>query len=203
VLRLLLFLLLLLLLLLPGCQVVCEGRLYSRWLTRQLEEAGVHFVQRKLSSLAELAGEGWDVVCNCTGLGARALLPDQNSYPIRGQIMRVKAPWVNQCVFAHFSDETAYIIPNRWGHHKQWYEVYLTVCSGVLKVERAMQYATCMSQCYPSHPKSHLIIECYALMLHCCREWVVLGGTGQVGNGSTDMSLADAHKIADRAIQVM
>lgn len=34
------------------------------------------------------------------------------------------------------------------------------------------------------------------------REWVVLGGTGQVGNGSTDMSLADAQKIADRAIQV-
>jgi len=30
----------------------------------------------------------------------------------------------------------------------------------------------------------------------------VLGGTGQVGNGSTDMSLADAQKIADRAIQV-
>lgn len=98
---------------LPACQVVCEGRLYSRWLTRQLEEAGVHFVQRKLTSLAELAGEGWDVVFNCSGLGAKALLPDQNTYPIRGQIMRVKAPWVNQCVFAHFSDETAYIIPNR------------------------------------------------------------------------------------------
>jgi glycine/D-amino acid oxidase-like deaminating enzyme len=94
-------------------QVVCEGRLYTRWLTRQLEAAGAHFVQRKLSSLAELAGEGWDVVVNCSGLGAQQLLPDRNSYPIRGQIMRVKAPWVNQCVFAHFPDETAYIIPNR------------------------------------------------------------------------------------------
>lgn len=60
--------------------------------------------------------------------------------------MRVKAPWVNQCVFAHFVDETSYIIPNR--------------------------------------------------------DFVVLGGTGQVGNSSTDMSLADARKIADRAIQV-
>lgn len=30
----------------------------------------------------------------------------------------------------------------------------------------------------------------------------MLGGTGQVGNSSTDMSLADAQKIADRAIQV-
>lgn len=127
--------------------VVCEGRLYSRWLTRQLEAAGAHFVQRKLTSLAELSGEGWDVVLNCSGLGARQLLPDRNSYPIRGQIVRVRAPWVGQCVFAHFPDETAYIIPNR--------------------------------------------------------EWVVLGGTGQIGNGNTDMSLADAHKIADRAIQVV
>lgn len=74
----------------------------------------MHFVQRKLTSLAELAGEGWDVVVNCSGLGARQLLPDRNSYPIRGQIMRVRAPWVNQCVFAHFPDETSYIIPNRW-----------------------------------------------------------------------------------------
>lgn len=29
-----------------------------------------------------------------------------------------------------------------------------------------------------------------------------MGGTGQVGNSSTEMSLADANKIADRAIQV-
>lgn len=78
----------------------------------------MHFVQRKLGSLAELAGEGWDVVVNCSGLGSQQLLPDRNSYPIRGQIMRVKAPWVNQCVFAHFPDETAYIIPNRYAMHR-------------------------------------------------------------------------------------
>lgn len=32
---------------------------------------------------------------------------------------------------------------------------------------------------------------------------MVLGGTGQVGNYSTDVSVADAAKIADRAIQVV
>lgn len=53
------------------------------------------------------------------------------------------------------------------------------------------------------------MLPCTVLDRGCCvaagcmrREWVVLGGTGQVGNGSTDMSLADAQKIADRAIQV-
>eukprot|EP00775_Hariotina_reticulata_P012186 gene12186-12323_t len=93
--------------------VVCEGRLYLRWLSDRLEAAGVQFVQRRLSTLAELTGEGWDVVVNCSGLGAQQLLPDPHCYPIRGQIMRVKAPWVNQCVFADFPDETTYIIPNR------------------------------------------------------------------------------------------
>lgn len=84
-----------------------------RWLQRQLEAAGVNQLQRKLRTLTELAHEGWDLVINCSGLGAELLVPDQNSYPIRGQIMRVRAPWVNQCVFAHFPDETSYIIPNR------------------------------------------------------------------------------------------
>jgi glycine/D-amino acid oxidase-like deaminating enzyme len=32
---------------------------------------------------------------------------------------------------------------------------------------------------------------------------VVLGGTGQVGNAVTSMSLADADKIAERALQVV
>lgn len=85
-----------------------------RWLQRQLAAAGVQQVQRKLTSLGDVADEGWDVVINCCGVGAERLVPDPHCYPIRGQIMRVKAPWVTQCVFAHFPDETAYIIPNRW-----------------------------------------------------------------------------------------
>ncbi|WIA40322.1 hypothetical protein OEZ86_013690 [Tetradesmus obliquus] len=127
--------------------VVCEGRLYMRWLSNQLDAAGVTQQQRRLRCLSELAGEGWDLVINCCGLGSRDLLPDPHCYPIRGQIMRVRAPWVSQCVFAEFPDETSYIIPNR--------------------------------------------------------EWVVLGGTGQVGNFSSSMALADAEKIAGRALQVV
>ncbi|KAF6258279.1 hypothetical protein COO60DRAFT_1139840 [Scenedesmus sp. NREL 46B-D3] len=127
--------------------VVCEGRLYMRWLGAQLDAAGVTQQQRRIGSLAELAGEGWDLVVNCCGLGARELLPDPHCYPIRGQVMRVRAPWVTQCVFAEFPDGTSYIIPNR--------------------------------------------------------EWVVLGGTGQVGDHNTAMSLGDAEMIADRALQVV
>lgn len=43
------------------------------------------------------------------------------------------------------------------------------------------------------------------LLLYRClfRNWIVLGGTGQVRNYNTDVSLTDAAKIADRAIQVV
>lgn len=71
-------------------------------------------VQRRVSSLAELAADGcWDIVVNCSGLGAASVTPDSRCYPIRGQIMRVRAPWVGQAVFADFPDAACYIIPNR------------------------------------------------------------------------------------------
>jgi len=62
------------------------------------------------------------------------------------QIARVRAPWVRQCVFGHWGDETTYIIPNR--------------------------------------------------------EWVVVGGTGQVGDWRTTADLGDAEAMMQRACQV-
>ena len=46
---------------------------------------------------------------NCTGLGARTLCSDSNLTPIRGQVVRVKAPWLKIGVFA---DNDTYIIPS-------------------------------------------------------------------------------------------
>lgn len=38
----------------------------------------------------------YDVIVNCSGLGAMKLVPDQTMYPIRGQVVRVKAPFLKQ-----------------------------------------------------------------------------------------------------------
>ncbi|BGP53954.1 hypothetical protein JCM8202v2_001526 [Rhodotorula sphaerocarpa] len=38
------------------------------------------------------------VLVNCTGLGARSLVPDANVFPTRGQLVIVRAPWVKQGV---------------------------------------------------------------------------------------------------------
>lgn len=60
---------------------------------------------------AELQPNEVDVVVNAAGLGSRDLVPDPDVAPIRGQILRVEAPWVKQ---AYFFDPF-YIIPNRYG----------------------------------------------------------------------------------------
>jgi hypothetical protein len=39
-------------------------------------------------------------IINCTGLGARRLVGDPLVRPIRGQVMRVRAPWVKQVLTA-------------------------------------------------------------------------------------------------------
>lgn len=114
------------------------------------------------------------------GLGSKGLLDDEACFPIRGQarsrtrrgagrarrqscpsfappraptaapapqIARVRAPWVRQCVFGHWGDETTYIIPNR--------------------------------------------------------DWVVVGGTGQVGDWRTAVDLGDAEAMLARAAQLL
>ena len=93
--------------------LVIEQRLYMAWLMDELREKwGVEFRQAKIDSLEAFMAESassFDVVVNCTGLGAGKLLGKEDDvYPIRGQVLRVKAPWMNNVVFWGSS----YIIPN-------------------------------------------------------------------------------------------
>lgn len=48
----------------------------------------VTFKQKELNSLKELTGE-FDIVINCTGLGARKLCNDRRLVSIRGQVLKV------------------------------------------------------------------------------------------------------------------
>ena len=92
--------------------LVVEQRLYMAHLTARLEALGVVFVRQQIDNLdAFLAQKGaeYDAVINCTGLGAAALLGTPGDvYPIRGQVLRVTAPWFNNVFFWGSS----YIIPN-------------------------------------------------------------------------------------------
>jgi glycine/D-amino acid oxidase-like deaminating enzyme len=64
---------------------VCEGRKYMPWLLARFQAAGGSVVSdRKVTSLAQLTD--YDLVVNCTGLGAAELVQDDEMYPVRGQV---------------------------------------------------------------------------------------------------------------------
>ncbi|CAG5059088.1 unnamed protein product [Parnassius apollo] len=67
-------------------------------------------VNAKLASLSDPILHNFQVVINCTGLSARDIVPDNRVFSIRGQIARVKAPWLNYTIVDE--DSGHYIIPN-------------------------------------------------------------------------------------------
>lgn len=76
--------------------VTCDQRTYLPWLFKRALEAGATIKQRRISSLFEL--KDYDVVINCTGLGARALCNDDSLLPIRGQVSLPKFCPGNSCM---------------------------------------------------------------------------------------------------------
>ncbi|MFF2411394.1 FAD-dependent oxidoreductase [Streptomyces sp. NPDC058092] len=74
--------------------------LYLDYLLRRLHAAGGTVEQRRLASLAEAGLAA--VIVNCTGLGARNLVPDPALRPIRGQHVVVTNPGLTE----FFSEDT-------------------------------------------------------------------------------------------------
>ena len=89
--------------------LVIEQKYYLSWMMKRLEILGIKFVQRKVKSLEEFIDKGYDAVINCAGLGSYELIEDDKSkmYPIRGQVLRVKAPWIKNVWFFG----STYLIP--------------------------------------------------------------------------------------------
>jgi D-amino-acid oxidase len=84
------------------------------WLTRRLEAAGGRVEAREAVSLPQAeAASGAAVVVNCTGLGARELVPDPSVRPVRGQLVVVENPGIEEWFTAvdHASSATTYLIP--------------------------------------------------------------------------------------------
>ncbi|KAK3086836.1 hypothetical protein FSP39_024250 [Pinctada imbricata] len=70
-------------------------------------QEGGEIEQRKVSDLNEFVGT-YDIVVNCTGLGSKDLIGDNSVYPVRGQLVRVRAPWIKKFVY---TDDDTYIYP--------------------------------------------------------------------------------------------
>ena len=60
-------------------------------------------------ALSSFTTDNFDVVINCTGLGAANILEDKEVVPIRGQIYSTPNKWVT--TFQQIDDTKDYIIP--------------------------------------------------------------------------------------------
>jgi D-amino-acid oxidase len=85
---------------------------YLDYLVSRLTGAGVDVEIRSIRSLTEVAGEA-AILVNCSGLGARDLVPDEDVFPIRGQLVVVENPGID----AFFQDDAedgdlTYILPH-------------------------------------------------------------------------------------------
>lgn len=82
------------------------------WLEERVRAAGGSVERRDVTSFDEPAAEAATVV-NCAGLGARELVPDAGMRPVRGQLLLVENPgieeWFTEADPA--SSETTYFFP--------------------------------------------------------------------------------------------
>ncbi|XP_061100986.1 D-aspartate oxidase isoform X2 [Conger conger] len=90
--------------------VKCECPFYLPWLEKRFKRAGGLMKKGRVTDLQELC-HNYDLVVNCSGLEARVLVGDSAVHPIRGQILRVHAPWLKH--FIRVGDGHTYIYPGR------------------------------------------------------------------------------------------
>ncbi|KAA0710838.1 D-aspartate oxidase [Triplophysa tibetana] len=88
--------------------IKCECVRYLPWLEKRFREAGGQIRCEKITGLQK-AAQMYDVIVNCSGLGSRLLAKDEEVYPIRGQILKVDAPWLKN--FIRDGDGKTYIYP--------------------------------------------------------------------------------------------
>ncbi|MET9864334.1 FAD-dependent oxidoreductase [Streptomyces smyrnaeus] len=100
----------------PPRAPLVDMRTYLRYLRGRFEAAGGRWEQHAARSLTEAAAAAPTVV-NCSGLGARQLVPDPAVRAVRGQILVVENPGIEEWYVAASDSarETTYILPQPYG----------------------------------------------------------------------------------------
>ena len=93
--------------------LMLECSKFLPWASEVLINKGVKFLNRHIDNFQELANGGYDIIFNCSGLGSRKLAKDYILSSVRGQIVKVNAPWIKQ--FYNFVDEETSVYPGQDG----------------------------------------------------------------------------------------
>ncbi|XP_076013620.1 D-aspartate oxidase [Genypterus blacodes] len=88
--------------------IKCECSSHLPWLEKRFRKAGGQVEQRKVFTLQEFS-KSYDIIVNCSGLGSKQLVGDSDAYPVRGQVLKVEAPWLQH--FIRDGDGQTYIYP--------------------------------------------------------------------------------------------
>jgi len=88
---------------------IIEMPIYLEWLMQRYTFLGGKSVMKTIPSLDDALSIS-DTVINCTGLSSGKLLDDDQVYPVRGQIIRVKAPLTEMHLDQQI-ETLAYIVP--------------------------------------------------------------------------------------------
>jgi D-amino-acid oxidase len=80
--------------------------LYLDYLLARYEAAGGTVTLSAVSSLSSLDAP---IVVNCTGVGARDLVPDPEVVPVRGQVVVVRNPGIEEFFVDHTMHDTHYV----------------------------------------------------------------------------------------------
>lgn len=86
-----------------------ETQIFLPWLQEQLRSKGVKFHQKEVKGFFELTG--YDLLINCSGLGARTLCSDEQLIPYRGQVALL-SPKEGMPIFLD-NEKPQYIVPRQ------------------------------------------------------------------------------------------
>ncbi|MBZ3905176.1 FAD-dependent oxidoreductase [Streptomyces griseiscabiei] len=87
---------------------------HLRWLRERFVAAGGVVQERTVTDLAAVEAS---VVVNCTGIGARELVPDASVRPVRGQLVVVENPGITTWLTSvdHSGSKSTYVMPQPGG----------------------------------------------------------------------------------------
>ena len=87
-----------------------DCRQYLPWIMREFVKRGGTTEHRRLSGLDEL--NDYDIIINCSGLGAEQLVGDREVRPVRAQAVSVRAPWIRHFIVAEKKgEEMTHVLP--------------------------------------------------------------------------------------------
>ncbi|OXU22749.1 hypothetical protein TSAR_002254 [Trichomalopsis sarcophagae] len=143
----------------------------------RLAADGVNLVTRRVESLKELAKD-YDIIMNCTGLGAKRLCQDRYMVPISGQIIKAKAPWIKTFFYA---DLNTYIIPGTdglitLGGNREYGSYDVSICR-----HQATAIRERCEKLVPSLTKAETVMHKNGIRPH--REGGIRSGTEKIQDG--------------------